>query len=263
MLQSQRRVFSRLVVFAGLAAAAFGQQVTSTSAANYGPIVSPDSVASVWGTNLAPTTISTPSIPLTNTLGNVQVFITDSSGATLNALLYMVSPGQVNFLVPANAALGAGTVTVNSGATAFTGKILISNVSPGLFTANQDSKGVAAGQILRISSAGSRSYQDLFKASGNQNVSFVANPVSLQPSTDQLYVMLYGTGIRLHTLNPVKATVNGVDVPVLYAGPQNQYPGLDQVNIGPLPASLAGAGEVNLIVYVDGVPSNTTRIAFQ
>ena len=38
---------------------------------------------------------------------------------------------------------------------------------------------------------------------------------------------------------------------------QGQFAGLDQVNIGPLPRTLAGRGEVNLYVTVDGNRSNT------
>jgi len=44
--------------------------------------------------------------------------------------------------------------------------------------------------------------------------------------------------------------------------PQNQYPGLDQVNI-PLVLGLRGAGTVNVALTVDGVASNPVRIAIQ
>jgi uncharacterized protein (TIGR03437 family) len=47
--------------------------------------------------------------------------------------------------------------------------------------------------------------------------------------------------------------------PVLYAGPQPQFPGLDQVNV-PLSLSLRGAGVVNVTVTVDGVTSNPVKI---
>ena len=47
----------------------------------------------------------------------------------------------------------------------------------------------------------------------------------------------------------------------LFAGPQNQYPGLDQVN-AELPASLAGAGEVTVSFAVSGKPTNPVTIAF-
>jgi uncharacterized protein (TIGR03437 family) len=51
------------------------------------------------------------------------------------------------------------------------------------------------------------------------------------------------------------AGVNGVSLPVAYYGAQSQFPGLDQVNLE-VPASLAGAGLVNLTITVDGAAAN-------
>jgi uncharacterized protein (TIGR03437 family) len=195
-------------------------------------------------------------------VGSVQVSITDSAGVKLQAPLFMVSAGQINYLVPASAALGKASVTVTtaSGATV-EGSLFISNVSPALFTANMDGKGVPAAQVLRVNSAGIATFEPPFQM-GSGNI-FVTNPINLSPATDKVYLILYGTGIRRHSLNPVKATIGGVAIPVLYAGAQSQYAGLDQVNLGPLPQSLAGTGEVDLVLLVDGVPANTVRVAFQ
>jgi uncharacterized protein (TIGR03437 family) len=71
---------------------------------------------------------------------------------------------------------------------------------------------------------------------------------------------LFGTGIRGGS--PVTATVNGTTAPVSYAGPQLDYPGLDQVNIG-LPASLAGSGNVAIQVTVKGVAANMVNVVIQ
>ena len=54
-------------------------------------------------------------------------------------------------------------------------------------------------------------------------------------------------------------TIGSVTQAALYAGPQPEFPGLDQVNV-PLSLSLRGAGEVNVIVTVDGISSNPVRI---
>jgi len=186
----------------------------------------------------------------------------DSTGAKLGAAqLYMVAAGQINFLVPANIALGKATVTVTSGgSTIAQGMLLVSNVAPSIFTADMTGKGVPAAQVLRVTPAGVPSIELPFRAGAG--TSFVAVPINVS-SADKLYLMLYGTGIRRHSLNPVKATIAGINVPVLYAGPQSQYPGLDQVNLGPLPQTLAGKGEVDLVLTVDGVPANVVRVAFQ
>jgi uncharacterized protein (TIGR03437 family) len=58
------------------------------------------------------------------------------------------------------------------------------------------------------------------------------------------------------------ATVNGTFVPVAFFGAQSTNPGLDQVNLRPLPTSLADAGQVN-IVTVDGQVANTVTAVIQ
>jgi uncharacterized protein (TIGR03437 family) len=74
---------------------------------------------------------------------------------------------------------------------------------------------------------------------------------------------LFGTGIRNRTsLGNVGVTINGIAVPAQYAGPQSQFPGLDQVNVG-LPLNLRGSGETDLILTVDGQPANTVRVNIQ
>jgi len=75
-----------------------------------------------------------------------------------------------------------------------------------------------------------------------------------------VYVSLYGTGIRNRSsLANVTVTINGVNVPALYAGASPNYEGLDQVNAG-LPLTLRGSGEVNVTVTADGHSSNAVTI---
>jgi uncharacterized protein (TIGR03437 family) len=68
--------------------------------------------------------------------------------------------------------------------------------------------------------------------------------VPIDVSTGEVYLILFGTGFD----NPPSATGsfytssgNYVSFTPTYAGPQSQFPGLDQVNIL-LPSSLAGNG---------------------
>jgi uncharacterized protein (TIGR03437 family) len=56
-----------------------------------------------------------------------------------------------------------------------------------------------------------------------------------------------------------RVTINGVIVPVQYAGAQPSFPGLDQVNVL-LPASLSGTGNANVVLTVDGQVSNTVMV---
>jgi uncharacterized protein (TIGR03437 family) len=170
----------------------------------------------------------------------------------------MVSPTQINYVVPANTALGAGTLTVQSQSGSAQGTVLVSNVSPGIFTYNGSGTGVPAAQVLTYSPDGKVTNGSPAQSGSS---TFAPNPIAI--GSNQVYIVLYGTGIRRHSLNPVIATINGTSVPVDYAGTQSQYPGLDQINVGPLPSSLESAGTTNLIVTVDGVPANTVQLAFQ
>ena len=44
---------------------------------------------------------------------------------------------------------------------------------------------------------------------------------------------------------------------------QSQYAGLDQINLGPLPGSLAGAGLVHIVITADGNTANPVTVVFQ
>ena len=80
---------------------------------------------------------------------------------------------------------------------------------------------------------------------------------------DRLVLVLYGTGIRERSsLANTLVYFNGQAKIPAYAGPQNQFYGLDQVNID-LPPSLAGANDVSIELSVDGVPSNSVDVVFQ
>jgi uncharacterized protein (TIGR03437 family) len=56
--------------------------------------------------------------------------------------------------------------------------------------------------------------------------------------------------------------IGSQSVGAIYAGPQGQFPGLDQVNVG-LPLALRGAGVVDVTVTADGVTSNAVKISVQ
>jgi len=87
--------------------------------------------------------------------------------------------------------------------------------------------------------------------------------MSVGASTDQLIVSLYVTGVRHRSsAAAVTATINGQPAPVLYAGAQSQFAGLDQINVQ-VPFGLAGSGAVPLQLSVDGRQSNIVTIDIQ
>lgn len=226
--------------------------------------LAPDSIASIFATNIASSTISTPSATLPETLGNVTITVTDANNASRPAKLYFVSSGQANFLLPEATAPGRATVAVRKqDGTTVPGTIVVTPTAPGLFSANGTGQGVGYINAIRVDSAGVQSPLAVF-AYDPAKQAMVAAPLSLGGATDSVYLILAGTGIRgVKTLTNVTAQVGGTAVPVTFAAAQGQYPGLDQVNIGPLPRALAGRGEINLYLTVDGNRSNTVTLNIQ
>src|ERR1035438_7581696 len=80
--------------------------------------VSPASIASLYAPGLAASTAATPSLTLPATLAGASVTVQDSAGTSKTAALFFVSPGQINFLMPAGLANGSATASVVSGSTA-------------------------------------------------------------------------------------------------------------------------------------------------
>src|SRR5262249_20446469 len=78
---------------------------------------------------------------------------------------------------------------------------------------------------------------------------------------DQVYLVLYGTGLR-HA-GSVSVSLNGTNLPVVFFGPQGEYPGLDQINVGPLPAGLAGTSLANLVVRADDRAANPVTLSLK
>ena len=235
--------------------------VASVSAASYrGDPLAPDSITAAFGAGLATATQAATATPLPTTLAGTTVRLRDSAGVERAAPLFFVSPTQINYQLPAGTAVGPASVTVASGAgVASLGTVRVAAVAPGVFTANASGQGVAAAQALRVRADNSQVFEPVAQFDAAQN-RFVARPIDLGPATDQVFLILYATGLRARsTLSAVVVTVGGVDAPVSFAGPVVGLAGLDQVNAR-LPRSLLGRGEVDVVLIVDGQPANTTRI---
>jgi len=235
-------------------AAAVFTSVSSASFARGAPLAA-EVIAAGFGAGLARGTGAATTVPLPSELLGTSVQVTDSQGMTRPAPLFFVSPTQINYLIPAGTSLGTARVAVTSGAGGtVTGSVELDRVAPSLYTANAQGTGVAAAFHLRVAGDGTRSQDFIFNPSTLASV-----PIDLGPQADQVFLLLFGTGIRGFA-SGVAATVGGQSVPVLGALPQGQFVGLDQVNIGPLPRSLAGRGEVDVILTADGKAANTVRV---
>ena len=235
---------------------------TVVSAASFaaGP-VAPDSLASAFGRNLAVTAASAGAGPLPVTLSGTAVSVQDSAGEILPASLLYVSPQQVNFLVPAGVSTGAGAVTITSRSDSSTvtqsAPIEITRVSPALFALN--SNGLAAAYVVRVSRDGIQTILPVF---GVDNGAVVATPIDPGTDTDQVYLILFGTGIRNANSLGVTVKIQGLNAMVTYAGPQGYFPGLDQVNVL-LPRALAGSGSAGIVLTADHITANTVHVSIR
>lgn len=224
----------------------------------------PDSIVAAFGAKLATGQASANSLPLPDTLLGTVVSIRDSAGVTRRAQLFFVAPMQTNFLLPPETAAGTATITITTGdGVSSMGQLQVERVAPGLFSANANGTGVPAAVLLRVASNGGQSYEVISRFDSALS-RWVAQPINLGPVSDQVYLILFGTGLRRRSnLASVTGTVDGLSVPISFAQAQGSLIGTDQVNLGPLPRSLAGRSNVNVVISVEGRAANSLMIAIQ
>ena len=223
-------------------------------------IVAPDSLISAFGVDLATSSALDGLFP--TTLAGTTMTLVDSTNTSYPVQMYYAGSGQINYYVPSKAQPGSATVTVSSGdGTQSAGSVLVAPVAPGLFTANASGQGApSAFAICAGVCAGwpnlqpnGQYFQDAFTCGG---AGCTPQPLGIGPH-DTVVVEFFGTGFR-HISSPAALTVliNGQSVPYAYAGAQGDI-GLDQLNVQ-LPNSLAGSGQVSLVLSVQDTVDNVT-----
>jgi uncharacterized protein (TIGR03437 family) len=217
--------------------------VAATSAASF--LMSPlavGSIATLWSTGLPAGSVS----------------VTDANGVSRPAQVFYASPSQINFQIPPDTATGPATITVVSpDGNSAAASAPIASVSPGIFQLN--STALAAAYVVRVMADQSSQIDAVYKVDASNNVT--PWPLSVDPADGAVYLAVFGTGF--HNAHNVAATVGGQAVPVTWFDPKGTATGLDQVNIGPLPTSLAGWGRVNIILTADGQTANPVEIYIQ
>lgn len=222
-------VFAALTLTAG---AAFGQMTVVNGASfNSNQPMAPGSFATVFGQNLCGQTATGNWIApgqLPTTLGNCSMIVNGMA-----AMLYYVSPGQINFIVP-NIGPGMANITVNNGAQTQSGSMMVGRAGPGVFAMN--GMGMGQGAMLH-------------------GTLWSAGPFSTTTNGETTPVSMYVTGLDLSTAPVV--SIGGMPAEVTWYGNAPGYAGLQQININ-LPAGVAGVGRVPVTVTSDGQTSNVT-----
>ena len=176
------------------------------------------------------------------------VFLRDAAGVVRSVDQIYTGDTQVNFWVPTQALPGDGAIVVTTGEGSAEYSVTIALTAPGLFSADSSGRGLAAAQVIVVNSD---------KTVTSRLV--VDGPIPTFPGTE-IYLVLYGTGLRFH--DSATALVGGISADVLYAGEQGEFPGLDQVNLR-IPLSVAGRGEVAIQVFINGMEANTVTARFE
>ncbi len=203
------------------------------------------SIVALFGTQLANATISAPNANLPFFLGGVTVTVNG-----LAAQLIFVSAGQINFVAPQIIANGDTVeIRVNNNGIQSTGKAKVVDAAPGVFTVTGDGKGKATAQCGQVSPDG---------------LTFlVTNPPCAVGNDSQFNILtLYGTGWRNTASLQVK--IGDLTFTPSYAGPQPEFPGLDQINVT-LSKDLAAKLDQDITVSVvaaTNIDSNKSTTSF-
>lgn len=228
------------------------------SQASYSETISPESLATVFGANLAGTPASANSNPLPTRLAGASILVMDSAGVPHQAALMFASPTQINFQIPAGTAVGPVGITVTNhlGYEVFISTVL-QPVAPAIFTRDATGSGLPVGYIIRFRADGTTSQEPIAQFNPESGA---YDPIPINFGSDRILLVLFGTGFRRQT---VAVKVGGVAGQVVYAGPQGDPPFLlDQLNVF-LDPSLSGSGPVNVELSIGEITANPVTVSIQ
>ena len=248
-----------------LPALASGGVVNGASFAPNQPLAA-GSIASLFGTSLAPSTTYAVNTPLPKTLGGISVTVTTGAGS-FQAPLFFISPSQINLQLPWElVGQSQATLTVTFGGVSSNSiTVAMTAASPGIFSLN--SQGSGPGAILVSGSA------DLAQPSGS------VLGRTARPAKRGEYISIYCTGLGAVSNQPANGaapasspssitpttpivTIGGVPAPVTFSGLAPSFVGLYQVN-AQVPDSAAPGSAVPVALTIGSVTSNTVTIAVQ
>jgi uncharacterized protein (TIGR03437 family) len=147
----------------------------------------------------------------------------------------------------------------NANNRAATEETQVMSIAPGVFTANGDGSGVPAALALRVKADGSQRFDLVFRFDPAQN-RFVPAAIDMGVETDQVFLVLFATGLRAVAPSAIEAGIGGKLAEVLFAGAAPGLDGIDQGNIR-LSRELIGRGEVGVVLHADDQNANAVTIS--
>jgi uncharacterized protein (TIGR03437 family) len=217
-----------------------------TNAASYAAdALSPGSLITLFGINLAPVTVSARATPLPLSIADVSVTIND-----LTAPLLYVSPLQINAQVPSAISPGPAKIVVRVNGTFSTPlDISVRPAAPGIFT---DLEGQAA--VLNRDNS-RNSPQNPAAVGSFVSLYFTGQGPLAVPVEDGAPAPV---GPVIHAMLEASATVGGVPAEIQFAGLAPGFAGLAQMNLKVPPLA---SGTYPVIVKMGGVASNAARLS--
>lgn len=214
--------------------------------------LAPNSIATIYGTNLSFTTSSTsgtlPGSTLPNTLEGVTVYVNN-----IAAHLFFVSPGQINFLIPYEITPGTVSIAVaRQGAAGPSVKIPLNSTAPDLFAwsggAGTSATGLsnALNYAIAVHLSGALISPDAPATAGEIIVLYAAGLGRVNPDTTS--GRLVTSAAPIVASSQVQVTLAGVPSAassILYAGLAPGFAGLYQINLR-LPDNLPANPEIRI-----------------
>ena len=233
------------------------------NAANGITPITPGSLVSIYGTNLAGGLAQADTIPLSNTLNNVSV--------TMNGIpapLLFVSQGQINAQVPWNV-LSSGTsgsaslIVTNNGQPSVAQSIQVGQFSPGIFAIGNIAVAQNVADASVAAPVGAIPGVNTRPATINDPDGLAILCTGLGPVDSSIASGANSTDTLRKTLTTPTVLVGGQPVTVLFSGLSPQFVGVNQINIT-LPTGTPTGEAVSLQISVGGIiTTNTITIAVQ
>lgn len=250
----------------GVPAAAAPPPVTGiaavTNAATFAAApLAPGGLFTLFGQNMANATAQASTIPLPQLLANVQVWLySEVDFAVRIADLLYVSPTQINFHVPADLPAGGARIRlIVNGNQMNEVPAQVAQSSPGIFRVDVGGGQFAPAGYGTLVSGANQQPRPIYNCPAGQTCALEV--LNMGGASDQLFLSLYGTGLRLLAMQSLTITANGITLPVEYLGAHSYFVGLDQINVR-VPPSLRNAGVVPLELRVGGVTVGAGRVRF-
>jgi uncharacterized protein (TIGR03437 family) len=227
------------------------------STASYVPNapLAPGAFASIFGEQLATSSVLAGKLPLTTQLAGAQAFI-----AGRLAPIQYASNGQINFLVPFDLAPNSTQqlIVIQGSTYSPPEPITIAPAQPAVFTQNQSGKGPGAITVVKANGTQFSADASHPASAGDTLVIYCAGLGAVTPSV--------ATGSAAPGSPPAKAssmvtvTIGGQPAPVAFAGLTPTYAGLYQVNVT-VPSGVTAGPSVPVIITAAGLSSPPVTVA--